>query len=136
MRILLLALAVWGVAAAGHAQMPYPPESRWSTLPRLVLKPGFKPSTSWIKKAQQLDQSGQCRFPPKRPGWTQVDIPFAVQLSARGQVQAVKVGTTGCPELETYLAGAVRRFSAKQIIPPKGAPPYWRGSRFVAGWQH
>lgn len=99
------------------------------------MKPGFKASTSWIKKAQQLGDAGKCSFPPKRPGWTQVDIPFAVQLSARGQVQFVKVGDTGCPELETYVAGVVRRFSAKQIVPPTGTPPYWRGSRFVAGWQ-
>jgi hypothetical protein len=135
MRAVLLLMALL-LPAVARADLPFPPESRWNTLPRLAMKPGFKPSTNWIKKAQQLGDAGACRFAPKRPGWTQVDIPFAVQLSARGQVQSVKVGSTGCPELETYIAGVVRRFSAKQVVPPKGPPPYWRGSRFVAGWQN
>jgi hypothetical protein len=135
MRIALLALALLALPAAKRAEPPYPPESRWNTLPRLAMKPGFKPSTSWIKKAQELGDAGKCRFAAKRPGWTQIDIPFAVQLSVAGQVQSVKVGDTGCPELETYVAALVRRFNAKQVEHPKGPPPYWRGSRFVAGWQ-
>ena len=135
MRIAFLALALLALPAATRTALPFPPESRWNTLPRLVMKPGFKPNTAWIEKAQQLGDAGKCRFPARRPGWTQIDIPFAVQLSARAQVQSVKVGDTGCPELETYVAGVVRRFTAKQIEAPRGRPPYWRGSRFVAGWQ-
>jgi hypothetical protein len=133
---LLLAVLLGFMAPAARAELPYPPESRWNTLPRLSMKPGFKPSTKWIEKARQLQDKGTCRFAPKRPGWTQLEIPFAVLLSARGQVQAVKVGPQGCPELETYVAGVVRRFNAKQVLPPKGMPPYWRGSRFIAGWEN
>jgi hypothetical protein len=133
MRRALLLLAL--LSASAHAELPVPPESRWNTLPRLAMKPGFKASTNWIKKAQALQDTGKCAFAGKRPGWTQIELPFAVLLSVRGQVQVVKVGGAGCPELETYVAGVVRKFSAKQIVPPRGTPPYWRGSRFVAGWQ-
>lgn len=131
--LLALLAALPGFA---RAELPYPPQSRWNTLPRLVMKPGFKPSAGWVEKARQLGDAGKCSFPPKRPGWTQIEVPFAVQLSPRGKIQSVKVGAIGCPELETYVGDIVRRFSAKQIVAPKGAPPYWRGSRFVAGWQN
>jgi hypothetical protein len=134
MRLIFLMLALMALPAA-RPELPFPPESRWNTLPRLGLKPGFKPSTGWIKKAQELGDAGTCRFRSKRPGWTQVEIPFAVQLSARGQIQSVKVGATGCPELERYVEGVVRRISAKQVVAPKGPAPHWRGSRFFAGWQ-
>jgi hypothetical protein len=40
-----------------------------------------------------------------------------------------------CAPLETYLVAVVRGFPARQIVPPKGTPPFWRGSKFVAGWQ-
>ena len=136
MRRPLLLLALLGISVVARGELPVPPESRWNTLPRLAMKPGFKPSAAWVGKARELGQAGECKFGSRRAGWMQVDIPFAVELSARGQIRAVKVGSTGCPELETYVAGIVRRFSAKQIVPPKGPPPYWRGSRFVAGWEN
>jgi hypothetical protein len=97
------------------------------------LKPSFKPSTNWIKKAQQLQETGKCKFAGKQPGLTQIEIPFVLLVSAKGGVQSVKVGDTGCPELETYVGQIVRRFGPAQIVRPKGMPPFWRQSRFVAG---
>lgn len=117
------------------ADLPYPPQSRWNTLQRLTLKPSFKPSTNWIKKAQQLQETGKCKFAGKQPGLTQIEIPFVLLVSAKGGVQSVKVGDTGCPELETYVGQIVRRFGPAQIVRPKGMPPFWRQSRFVAGWR-
>lgn len=131
-----LPLAILLLAAPAFAapNVPVPPQSRWSSLPRLALKPSFKPSASWIRKAQQLEAEGKCRFVGKQGGMTRIEVPFAVLLTATGKVSAVRVAETGCAPLETYLAGVVRGFGP-QIVRPKGTPPFWRGSRFIAGWQ-
>ena len=132
----LLAPALLGLATpALAAPEPMPPESRWPTLPRLAIKPDFKASTDWIAIAQQLETEKSCTFPSKRPGWTTVEIPFAVRLDAKGRVQQVAVGDTGCAALEEYLSGIIAKWGPKQITPPTGAGPYWRSSRVVAGWE-
>jgi len=135
MRGITILLALLFASSAAAADLPYPPQSRWNTLQRLTLQPSFKPSTNWIKKAQQLQETGKCKFTGKQPGLSQVEIPFVLLVSPKGGVQSVKVGETGCPELETYVGQVVRRFGPAQIVRPKGAPPYWRQSRFVAGWR-
>lgn len=136
MRRLAIVLALLVASPAVAAELPHPPQSRWNTLQRLTLKPSFKPSTGWIRKAQQLQEAGTCKFAGKEPGLTQIEIPFVLLVSAKGGVQSVKVGETGCPELEAYVGQIVRRFGPAQIARPKGTPPFWRQSRFVAGWRN
>lgn len=137
MRYILAMMFIAGAAAALPAATPppAPPESRWDALPRLAIKPEFKASTDWIAMAQQLETEKSCAFPSKRPGWTTVDIPFAVRLSTKGQVQQVVMGDTGCAPLEEYLQGIIAKWGPKQVTPPTGEAPYWRASKVVAGWE-
>ena len=131
----MLPLAAFATALPADAPLPAPPQSRWDTLPRLAIKPDFKASTDWIAMAEQLETEKSCTFPSDRPGWTTVDIPFAVRLSAKGQVQQVVMGDTGCAPLEEYLEGIIAKWGPKQVTPPTGEAPYWRASKVVAGWE-
>lgn len=133
MRKLLLSFAL--VAAAAPAAVPVPPQSRWSTLPRLQLRPGAKASTAWIEKARALAKDGTCTFATTADGTTRLEIPFIVLTSPRGTVTAAEVADTGCAPLEAMVAGIAKTLRAVPLPAPKGAPPQWRYSRFVAGWR-
>lgn len=133
--VLALLLFVAATPAAAREPMPYPPESRWASLPRLAMQPSFKPSAAWMEKASELQASGACSFTKGADGVTRIDIPFIVLLSAKGAVQDVHVSDTGCAELEAYVAEIAHGWGTDQVVPPQGPPPLWRVSRFLAGWR-
>ena len=132
--LLLLALAL-SAGPAFAQQIPPPPESRWSALPRLAYQPGFKPRPLWYERAKALDGKDGCAFTPDAKGIVRLAIPFIVRFSAAGQVADAHASYPDCPALAAMTEQFARQLGPKLVVPPRGPQPLWRFSRFLVGWE-
>ena len=120
MKHLLIAATAMIMASSAQAQIVQVGQGDWSSVPAIQARGQLRLGDTMLARLHDLGAQQVCNVRGLSRRLVDLTVPFVIRFTPQGEVEQIVVRNTGCPQLESIVAGAVLQMARAGEYRPTG----------------